>query len=85
MRTLIGTLLAGGFLLASPALAQQHPWVASCVYAGNCNTGSPAAYGQASQRHYKGLHAARGSASSVRLRAPVAPPTETFHGISAMP
>jgi hypothetical protein len=36
MRTLVGTFLAGACLVAGPALAQQNPWVPSCVYAGGC-------------------------------------------------
>jgi hypothetical protein len=36
MRTLVSTLLVGVCLVGSPALAQQHPWVPSCVYAGSC-------------------------------------------------
>jgi hypothetical protein len=31
MRTLVSTILVGLGLLASPALAQQHPWVPSGV------------------------------------------------------
>jgi len=34
MRTLISTALVGICLAASPALAQQHPWVGSDVYKG---------------------------------------------------
>jgi hypothetical protein len=37
MRTLVGTMLVGATLVASPALAQQHPWVPSGV---NAITGS---------------------------------------------
>jgi hypothetical protein len=36
MRTLVSSFIVGVCLVASPALAQQHPWVASCVYDGNC-------------------------------------------------
>jgi hypothetical protein len=35
MRTLVGTLLVGVCLAASPALAQQHPWVPSGMYTGS--------------------------------------------------
>lgn len=78
MRTLIGTLLAGGVVVASPALAQQHPWVPSDVYTATL------AYGHASQHHYNVYRGARGSAS---IQAPVRPvqPQTTFHAISAMP
>jgi hypothetical protein len=40
MRILVSTFLVGVCLAAQPALAQQHPWVASCVYAGNCGLSS---------------------------------------------
>jgi len=81
MRTLVSTFLVGISLaaVAAPALAQQHPWVPSDVYAGTVG------YGQASQRHYQGLRAARGSVSSVRVPVRSAQPEATFHAISAMP
>jgi hypothetical protein len=79
MRTLFSTLLVGGFLVAGPALAQQNPWVPSGVYAAS------AAYGQASQRHFKGPREARGSASLIRVPAPTSAPEATFHAISALP
>lgn len=41
MRTLLSTVVVGVTLVAAPAFAQQHPWVASCVYAGNCGTAWP--------------------------------------------
>jgi hypothetical protein len=36
MRRLVGTFLVGVSFVAGPALAQQHPWVADCVYTGGC-------------------------------------------------
>lgn len=85
MRTLLSTILVGVGLLASPALAQQHPWAASCVYTNSCVDTGSVAYGQASQRHYKVPRGARGSASSIRVPAPPTQPEATFHAISAMP
>jgi hypothetical protein len=85
MRTLVSTFLVGISLVAGPAMAQQNPWVASCVYTQSCVDTGSAAYGKASQDHYKGLRAARGSASLIRVPAPPAQPEATFHGISALP
>jgi len=39
MRTLVTTFLVGICLAASPALAQQHPWVPSDVYTGSVQSG----------------------------------------------
>ena len=41
MRTLVSTVFIGVSLMAAPAFAQQHPWVASCVYSSNCGTSWP--------------------------------------------
>ena len=79
MRTLIGTLLLGGLVVASPALAQQHPWVPSDVYNGNLTSG------HTTQHHYTVPRGAQGSAASVRVPAPSTQPQATFHAISAMP
>jgi hypothetical protein len=57
MRTLVGTFLLGTCLVASPALAQWHPWVASCVYTKSCTETGSVGYSQASQDHYKGPRA----------------------------
>jgi hypothetical protein len=46
MRTLVSTLLLGVCLVASPALAQQHPWVPSGMYTGSVT------HGQAPARTY---------------------------------
>jgi len=43
MRTLVSTFLVGICLAASPALAQQHPWVSSDVYTGRLTTGDSVA------------------------------------------
>jgi hypothetical protein len=85
MRTVVSTFLVGTCLIAGPALAQQHPWVASCVYTKSCVDTGSVAYGQASRDHYKGPRAARGSASLIRVPAPTAAQEATFHAISAMP
>lgn len=42
MRTLLGTFLVGVSLVASPALAQQHPWVPSGTPVGSLPNGDPA-------------------------------------------
>jgi hypothetical protein len=84
MRTLVSTFLVGTCLIAAPALAQQHPWVASCVYTKSCVDTGSVAYGKASQDHYKGPRAVRGSVSLIRVPAPTAQEA-TFHAISAMP
>ena len=34
--SVIGVSLLGMSLIAGPAMAQQHPWVPSCVYEGGC-------------------------------------------------
>jgi len=39
MRALVSTLLVGICIAASPALAQQHPWVSSNVYTGTVAAG----------------------------------------------
>ena len=75
MRTLIGTLIVGGLVVASPALAQQHPWVASDVYTSRLAD---------VHHHYNLPRGAQGSAS-VRVHAPSTQPQATFHAISAMP
>jgi hypothetical protein len=85
MRTLVSTFLVGVSLVASPAMAQQNPWVASCVYTKSCMDTGSVAYGQASRRHDNGLRAARGSVSLIRVPAPSAQPEATFHPISALP
>ena len=41
MRTLLATVFIGVGLMSAPAFAQQHPWVSSCVYAGNCGAPWP--------------------------------------------
>ena len=48
MRTLVSTFLVGVCLVASPALAQQHPWLPSGMYTGSLPSGdAPArAYGR---------------------------------------
>jgi len=59
MRTLLTTVFVGVSLMAGPALAQQHPWVASCVYAGNCGAPWPGsvenAHAHASHRVIRNL------------------------------
>ena len=40
MRTLVTTFALGVCLVAAPAMAEQHPWVPSDVYAGSVYTGS---------------------------------------------
>jgi len=85
MRTLVGTFLLAASLFAGPALAQQNPWVASCVYTNSCFDTGGAAYGQASRHHYQGLRGARGSASSIRVPVRSTQPEATFHPISALP
>ena len=39
MRTLVSTILVGISIAASPAFAQQHPWVPSDVYTGKVQNG----------------------------------------------
>ena len=39
MRTLVSTVLVGICIAASPALAQQHPWVPGDVYTGKVQNG----------------------------------------------
>jgi hypothetical protein len=49
--SLIGISLLGVNLIAGPAMAQQHPWVPSCVYEGWCGfTASPP------HAHARGYH-----------------------------
>ena len=54
MRILVSTLLVGVCLAAQPALAQQHPWVAGCVYAGSCFSGNGYALARAYGRFHSG-------------------------------
>ena len=64
MRTLVGSSLLGvsliGSLIGGPALAQQHPWVAGCVYAGGCGfTGVPLDAPAGAYGHVTGDHVTR--------------------------
>jgi len=45
MRTLLGTFVFGVCIVASPALAQQHPWVPSGLSADSLSTGPARAQG----------------------------------------
>ena len=66
MRTLLSTVVVGIAIAASPALAQQHPWVPSYIYTGSVQTATAPAY--AAQPHH---HPARARAVGVLAPQPV--------------